>query len=339
MNKEFLIQVIGYTNGAGLSKDIELILSLIAEMEIPVKYIPPFKSLKKEMPYIKYKFLKISKSRLFKYFFLKKNTQKINIFLEHIDLYSISSGDINCFIPNPEWCTDPDIKLLNKIDHVLCKTFFTQKIFNRLSMNTFYTGFTSEDRLDKTILNKSKTFFHLAGSSAQKGTDVLIDLWLKHPEWPHLTVVQNPKLYTRKKPIVADNIDYMIDYLDDNTLKKLQNENLFHLCPSEAEGFGHYIAEAMSCGAITLTTDAPPMNELVDRSRGILVKYKSTKPQRLGTNYYVDEQDLQMQITKILQMTKEEKEQMKERSRQWYLSNDQDFKRHFKEFITMVTQA
>ena len=41
---KFFIQIIGYTNGVGLSKDIELLLSLIKEMNIPVEYIPPFKT-------------------------------------------------------------------------------------------------------------------------------------------------------------------------------------------------------------------------------------------------------------------------------------------------------
>ncbi len=340
MNKnKFRIQIIGSDNGVGLSKDIELIIFLIETMGIPVVYRPLFKSMKKEMSYIKYKALKILRSPFFKYISPKKTTQTINIFLQNLDQYSISHGDINCFMPNPEWCKESDIKLLPKMNYVLCKTFFTQKVFYGLSMNTYYTGFTSEDRIDKTIMYKSETFFHLAGSSAQKGTNVLVELWLKHPEWPHLTVIQNPKRYTRKSPVIADNIDYILEYLDDKKLKKLQNENLFHLCPSEAEGFGHYIAEAMSCGAITLTTDAPPMNELIDITKGILVKYKSKEPQRLGMNYYVDEQDLEKQITKILKMGKEEKEYFKKRSRQWFLSNDRDFKIRFKQFITMLTES
>ena len=39
----------------------------------------------------------------------------------------------------------------------------------------------------------------------------------------------------------------------DAELREIQNANLFHLCPSETEGFGHYIVEALSVGAIVLT--------------------------------------------------------------------------------------
>ncbi|MCW5577783.1 MAG: hypothetical protein KIS89_04000 [Dokdonella sp.] len=34
------------------------------------------------------------------------------------------------------------------------------------------------------------------------------------------------------------------DYLDDGALQTLQNRHLFHLCPSETEGFGRHLVEA-----------------------------------------------------------------------------------------------
>ena len=49
----------------------------------------------------------------------------------------------------------------------------------------------------------------------------------------------------------AANIDHRIGYLDEAELKRLQNAHVFHLCPSETEGFGHYLVEAMGIGAGT----------------------------------------------------------------------------------------
>ena len=56
-----------------------------------------------------------------------------------------------------------------------------------------------------------------------------------------------------------------------------------HVCCSDAEGFGHYINEGRAHGALvrTVTTDAAPMNELVDESCGLLVapsEYGGTAP-------------------------------------------------------------
>ena len=95
-----------------------------------------------------------------------------------------------------------------------------------------------------------------------KGTDRLVRVWQRHPEWPRLILVQH-KDGGAVTP-VAPNIDARVGYLSDQELRTLQNESLFHLCLSLTEGWGHYIVEAMGVGAVTITVDARPMNELVD---------------------------------------------------------------------------
>ena len=114
--------------------------------------------------------------------------------------------------------------------------------------------------------------------------------------------------------------------LDDAALMALQNTFTIHLCPSEAEGFGHCIAEAMSCGAVTLTTDAPPMNELITPERGVLVDYHRMKKQRAGANYYVDPLDLERKIEAILRLDDASKLRLGQRARSWYEDNDRAFR-------------
>ncbi|MFT7861222.1 MAG: glycosyltransferase, partial [Sulfurimonas sp.] len=323
-NEHVSIQIIAKKNGFGISKDIEIIASLLEKEGYKVHFRPICRQ-KKVWRYRLSRFFQ----RLLKY---KNNTQNINIFLEHLDKNYIEERDINIFMPNPEWTERYDEEALYQIDYILCKTFFTEEIFDPYGIPTYYSGFTCEDQLLGSV-KKKKTFFHLAGNSAQKGTDPIVDLWLKHPEWPQLTVVQNPQRYTREKELKVDNINYILQYVDEDVLQKLKNENLFHLCPSEAEGFGHYIAEGMSCGAIVLTTDAPPMNELITADRGILVKYESKMPQRLGMNYYVDKQDLERQINKMIMLSETEHEKLSAASREWYLHNHKAFDVRLKTFI------
>ena len=90
---------------------------------------------------------------------------------------------------------------------------------------------------------------------------MLLAAWRLHPEWPRLTVVQAER-HARRGP-VAPNIEHHIGYLDDNALRWLQNRHQFHVCPSQAEGYGHHLVEALSVGAVVLATDAAPMNEHV----------------------------------------------------------------------------
>ncbi|MCP2728295.1 glycosyltransferase [Limnofasciculus baicalensis] len=167
-------------------------------------------------------------------------------------------------------------------------------------------------------------------SSWQKGTKTILEVWKRHPEWPRLTIKQKQNSSTK---ITAPNIEYITKYLDDEVLCQYQNSHGIHLCPSEAEGFGHYIVEAMSCQAVTLTTNAPPMNQVITPNRGILVDYHDSKIHRLGTNYYVNPQSLEQKINEILGMDYNSKKQLGENARDWYQQNDSFFRRKLIEVL------
>lgn len=77
--------------------------------------------------------------------------------------------------------------------------------------------------------------------------------------------------------------------MDRLAFSKLTAEAAFLMCPSLAEGYGHYINQARAAGAVIVTTDAPPMNELiVSNAMGVLIPTKIEKDARngmLGGNY------------------------------------------------------
>ena len=83
---------------------------------------------------------------------------------------------------------------------------------------------------------------------------------LTNPQFPKLFVINNRKMGIDAK---RGNIDFIHDFLPKSKLQALQNQCGFHICPSETEGFGHYIMEALSCSAVVVTTNAPPMNEFI----------------------------------------------------------------------------
>jgi glycosyltransferase involved in cell wall biosynthesis len=253
----------------------------------------------------------------------------INLFLEDVSPGFFSFAAVNLFIPNPEWFKENQHRYLPGIDSVLCKTREALDTFSQLGCKVQFIGFTSEDRSDSAHpQQRENTFLHLAGRSWQKGTKPLVELWLRHPQWPTLTVVQNDRMYNQARvaPITAPNIIHRLGRLNDADLHELQNRHTIHLCPSEAEGFGHCIAEAMSCGALTLTTNAPPMNELITPERGVLVDYHRMSRQRSGANYYVDPADLERKIEAIIAMDDHAVRQLGENARQWYLDNDRLFR-------------
>src|SRR5690606_2071978 len=115
------------------------------------------------------------------------------------------------------------------------------------------------------------------GKSPVKGTEAVLEAWRRHPEWPGLVVVQTSR-HARAGTVPAGNIDHRVGRMPNDELRWLQNACRFHLSPSEAEGFGHCLVEGMSVGAVILTTDGEPMNELVRPGRGLLIE-----PARVGT--------------------------------------------------------
>ncbi|HAC62883.1 MAG TPA: group 1 glycosyl transferase [Cyanothece sp. UBA12306] len=263
-------------------------------------------------------------------FFRKRPPYDINIFIQDIIPAWFPYARVNCLLPMPEWFAENSLSLLPQIDYVLCCTKLTQEIFDKLGCKTEFTSFSSVDQFNPKYTKDYDKIFHLAGSNAsQKGTKTLIEVWSKHPEWPVLTIRQQAKSFH----VRAKNIEYITQFLEPEILIEYQNNSGVHLCPSEVEGFGHYIVEAMTTKAVVITTDAPPMNELISPERGKLAQYRGTEKLRLGTKYYVDPESLEQKIEEVLGMDYQTKQQLGENARKWYLENDQFFRQKIVEIL------
>jgi len=245
-----------------------------------------------------------------------------NLMLEHVRTEFFPQARANVLMPNPEWFLPADRAVLSGVDCVFAKTIYTQSIFSSLGCRVAFTGFTSEDRLDASV-PRERSFFHLAGRSGTKNTDALLALWLRHPRWPRLTVVQDRHM--AQTPVAAPNIDHRIGHLSDGELRRLQNAQRFHLCPSQTEGFGHYLVEALSVGAVTLTLDAAPMNELVTAERGVLVPVARTGTQYLATTNFFDDTSMETTIERLIGLSDAECARIGAAARAWFIENDQAF--------------
>lgn len=236
----------------------------------------------------------------------------------------------NALIPNPEWFRPEFEARLARIDRVFAKTHHAVPIFASRGCDARFVGFTSVDRLQRDVA-REPSFFHLAGRSGNKGTRALVELWQRRTGWPTLTIVQRDKLAI-PSPCPA-NLVFLTQYLDESALAAIANRSLFHLCPSETEGFGHHIVEGMSVGAVMLTTNAPPMNELVTPERGILVRYARTGTQRLATTYFVDEEAAGAGVERMLALDATQRRILRERAREWYERNDLQFRQRIVEAV------
>ncbi len=142
---------------------------------------------------------------------------------------------------------------------------------------------------------------HLAGTSSMKGTLAVLTGWVEGgglAAAATLFITRQPSDFAPAPPELAYwdalprelGVAYNTDggaipnlerhgnvYLARRVLTASERDVVagraaIHLCPSVAEGFGHCINGARAAGAVTVITDAPPMNELVDATCGIVAE-------------------------------------------------------------------
>jgi len=310
--------IIARTNGVGLDRDVDLVHQCLknAGHEVMVSHCRGISPLRAILP-CKPKF-------------------DANIFLERVFPRWFGCARQNLLIPNQERFPKRHRKHLKYIDQILCKSRHAEEIFSGLDHPSQYIGFTSSDLLDETIKPDYQSFFHLAGRSTLKGTETILDLWQKHPEWPLLTIVQCKENAPDQVPA---NVKLIIDYIPHEEIKKHLNSHGIHLCTSLSEGWGHYIVEAMSCRAVVVTTDAPPMNELITPARGIPVPYHHSEPRHLGTNFHVDPEKLEKNIQQLLLMPAEKKATLGKHARTWFEENDTAFRRKLTQILEDILKS
>ena len=293
-----LIHIIARDNAVGLLADIKILTDLFLSQGWKV-YLSDYKSLKR-------------------FSFWSRGKYDLNIFLQWANPTWMKLAKKNILIPNPEWFKYKWLKALPKFDAIFCKTRVATEIFKDKNPNTFFTSFTSRDyHLPK--IKKTKQWLHLAGKSKLKGTDIVLKTWLSNPDFPHLTIIKKKIPTLEKQP---HNMTCISEFIHQDKLQLLMNQCPIHLCPSATEGFGHSIGEALSCGAIPITTNAPPMNELVNDQRGFLVPPVKHRKIKLATAYDIDQQGLERVVRKAMQNTIP----MSQNARDFFIANDIFFK-------------
>jgi hypothetical protein len=241
-----------------------------------------------------------------------------------------SAARRHILIPNQERFPARHIGRLKNIDQVLCKSKCAAGIFQQYGVTTEYLGFTSEDRFDSAVEKDWNGIFHLAGGSTLKGTEDILTLWSRHSEWPVLHLVQKEALAPKAIP---SNVELTTRYIPDRELRTMQNRFAIHLCPSRGEGWGHHIVEGMSTGALILSVDAPPMNEHLDASTGLLVPYVRTEPRHLGACYFADLAALEAGIVRAITMPIEDKARFGRAARLAFERIDREFRAHLKQIF------
>jgi glycosyltransferase involved in cell wall biosynthesis len=245
------------------------------------------------------------------------------------------------YIPNIEWLNDLDKAVLGTgaIDMVMLK--------NRFSFDAFFsapvagmvrrielTGWTSEDVADAHFCLGEKDygqFLHVRGVSMQKQTEIVMEAWASHPEFPPLTVVLRFfGGFELSQPLrYANNVSIHLRNMPELELRRMQNRIGLHLSPSNREGFGHSLNEARACSSVLVTTDGPPMNELVSHGEnGLLVSPSKITRVGYSSHFDITSEGLAEQVDALLSMSAHRRRDMGRLSRKKYLIDRDAFHRN-----------
>ena len=196
------------------------------------------------------------------------------------------------FYPDPEWFNMDWVKFKPRIFMILCKTRHACRLFAGWPVK--YVGCTSPDRYLPGV-TRTPTLACFTGHSQYKNAMLLVETWNAYSDLPPLhlySASHNYAPYIRTPKVI-----YHHGYLPDNQLQQLQNQHLYHLCISNSEGFGHYINEAMSCGATVLTMDGDPMRELTSE---FTVSPTGVRKLNMGEYYTTDAQSVYLGVMGML---------------------------------------
>lgn len=316
------IQIVGKTS-SGMAKDMALL-----DRELRAAAIPSRRTERRDLN------LAQRVARKLGLHHYKRPRYRLNIFVQQPEEWWMAEARMNVVVPNQEWFTPYGVSLLPKIDEVWCKTRHAEKIFAGLGCRARYLGFTSDDQWVAEFGRQKRydRFLHVGGGSIWKGTQLLIDTWSRHPEWPHLTVVSR----TASLPHGATlrNITLLNGYVHEREMIELQNRSGFYIQPTEMEGFGHSLVEAMSTRSIVITTDAAPMNEIVTAERGILIPASGrVEPHHLGTRHFVLPKGIEAAVDRALSLSPAQLQAMADRGRDWYEQHDASFRLRFRRLV------
>lgn len=256
----------------------------------------------------------------------------MNIMLELVDPTMLNYAAVNILIPNPEW-TNFGNRYKNQFNYVFAKTRDAERIFKYLGYNTLYTSFTSRD-LYKKEFSKKKYFLHFGGKSETKNSDVVWRTWVDHADMPKVIFCRTN--HFDKFFESPDNIIKCFYRFSEDEKNMLMNRCMFHVCTSQYEGFGHYIWEGKSVGAIVITTNTPPMNGFINNKSGFLVDTARTKSMNHAQIAVIKQQSLYEKIMLANSMNSQEIRKMQYASRHQFLDNDKQFRKTIVETIKNI---
>lgn len=270
---------------------------------------------------------------------------RAQIHLQNIFEAFMVPGIPNVWMPNQEWITPDDASAVGDVDLILTRTHFAHQLLCNdarfAGIEKQFVGFTVSPHSglrappEITPGDRPLRVLHVAGLGDQRQTNVVVGAWRRHPEWPMLTVVARECVLKSLGVETKDsaNLRFLTEFLPSRKLARLRQTHAVNLQPSKAEGWGHAIVEGMAAGQISMTTDAPPMNEVVSAERGILLACRPGPAMGLDVESNIDEASLEAGVETLLALSPAGRVAMRRAGRAWFQQAHRAFPNRLREVL------
>lgn len=240
----------------------------------------------------------------------------------HLELVSrnlAQNADRNIAILNLEWFPSEWMKYLPAFNQIWAKSRYAYDFCRmRGGRNVSLTGFLGQDRLDRSVKRELRVL-HLRGRSTMKGTEKVVEAWRTNSDLPPLTIVS-------KEPVAVPDGVTVIESPSDEELTRIINSHAIHLCPSTAEGWGHYIVEGMSAGAVVITTDASPMNEHIRPEWGYLLGIRTKSRHHMSEQVFTTPEFVAEAVRRAAGLSESTRAGVGEKARAHFLARNEEFR-------------
>lgn len=244
----------------------------------------------------------------------------VAIFLELFNQRLVRYARHTVGIFNLEWFMPAWRPHLPQLTQLWAKSGDAHATYQRLRLRSYQTGFLSRELYDPQV-ERTPTCLHLKGHSGLKNTQAVLDAWAANPDLPELTIIAQQPI---PNPPPGVTVLGRLPFADVVTHL---NRHQIHVCPSRAEGWGHYITEGLSTGAAVITTNAAPMNEHVQSDWGWLLPSTGQSPRSLGTEHDVNPDHIADAVREAAEMTPDERDVVAKRARESVANRNEKFRR------------
>lgn len=253
----------------------------------------------------------------------------VAIFLELFNPRLVRYARHTVGIFNLEWFDARWRSHLPHFTQLWAKSSDAQATYERLRLRSHLTGFLSRDLYDPAV-ERTPTCLHLKGHSGLKNTPAVLDAWAANPDLPPLTIIAQQPIPNPPPGVTV------LGHLPFADVVAHLNRHQIHVCPSRAEGWGHYITEGLSTGAAVITTAAPPMSEHVRSEWGWLVPSTGQRPRSLAMEHDVNPDHIATAVREAAEMTPDQRAAVATLARESVANRNEQFRRTALDLMGMM---